>query len=168
MSHDYTDVIARAFFGFLFFSLGLDLLLSGDFHMDVLPWWIPTPGITIIGCGMLLILGGTLIILGVWLQIAAVVLGFFLAFSITGIYLPGFMDIPVGIRVEAEWLWFLLLKSNLMRDLSLLGACIYLFNHELGKFSLEVYLRGAGIELTPWRKAQTETPPTQNEPSSSL
>ena len=136
--------------------------------MDVLPWWIPTPGITVILCGMLLLLGGTFIMLGVWLQIAAVILGFFLAFSITGIHIPGFIDIPVGVRIEADWLWFLLLKSNLMRDLSLLGACIYFFNHELGKFSLEVYLRNRGIELTPWQKPKSEAAPTQSEPSSSL
>ncbi len=169
MNRDLTDIIGRIFLGILFFFIGFDFLASGNYHLDILPWWFPMPSFTITIYGLIFLVGGLLFLFGIWIQIATTVLGFLLAFTIAGIHIPGFIEIPVSIRVESEWLWILLLKNNLIRDLSLLGACISYFNHELGNYSLEKILRAKGIEVTPWRKPSAAPPePTQSEPSSSL
>jgi|GEM_PF-3781366 len=156
MNKDLTDILARIFFGLLFIAFGSDLILTGEFRLDVLPWWLPNPSLVVALCGYLLMLGGAMFLAGIWIQVISAVLGFYLAFSIAGIHIPGFIEIPVGVRIECEWLWLLMQKANLLRDLSLLGACIYFFNHELGKYSLETYLRERGIEMTPWNKPVTK------------
>lgn len=168
MNKNLTDIVGRLFFGLLFLFTGFDFLASGDYHLDLLPWWFPIPSFTIGIYGIIFMLGGLLFLAGIWLQIATVILGFMLAFNIAGIHIPGFIEVPVTIRAESEWLWMLLLKNNLIKDLSLLGACISYFNHQLGNYSLEEYLRKHGFEPTPWR---TPVPPAsdsnQNEASSS-
>lgn len=167
MNKNLTDVIGRLFFGILFLFTGFDFLASGGSHLDLLPWWFPIPNITVAIYGIIFIFGGMLFLAGIWLQIASVILGFMLVFNIAGIHIPGFIEVPVSIRVESEWLWMLLLKNNLIKDLSLLGACISYFNHQLGSYSLEEYLRRNGFEPTPWRKAPPASDTNQSEASSS-
>jgi len=40
------------------------------------------------------------------------------------------------------WMWDILQRSNLAKNVCLLGVCIFLWHHTPGKWSAEAYLNG--------------------------
>ena len=90
-------------------------------------------------CGLWLMGWGAFILLGIKLRWAAIALGVFLIIVTTVVHLPGVFLTPGDIPPNSVWMWEVLQRSNLAKNMCLLGVCFQLLHHRLGKYSLENY-----------------------------
>ena len=56
------------------------------------------------------------------------------------VHVPGVLARPVFVESEALWLWDILQRTNLVKNICLLGVCFHFLHHRLGKYSLARYL----------------------------
>jgi len=145
---DFEEFLFRALFCIIFVALGGEHLVSDQLIQRLMPEWMPYPRLISMICGLWLICGGGLILLGWHLRWAAYGLGAFLVLVTTLVHLPGVMLTPGQIPADCEWLWTILQRTNLAKNLCLLGVCFHLQNHSLGKLSLERWLSKAEGEKT--------------------
>lgn len=68
---------------------------------------------------------------------AAAMLGAFLVVVTAVVHLRGVLGLPDGLPEDWGWLWQVYQRSNLVKNLCLLGVCFHLLNHEPGRFSLD-------------------------------
>tara|TARA_B100001094_G_C18163330_1_gene790593 strand:- start:171 stop:650 length:480 start_codon:yes stop_codon:yes gene_type:complete len=140
ISADVSDLIFRALFCLIFVGLGFEHIFSDEMIQSLMPAWLPYKrGISII-CGLWLISWGSLILTGFGVIWAALGLGSFLIVVTCLVHIPALFYNPSSIAPENHWIWQVLQRSNLVKNLCLLGVCIHLFNHDLGKYSLESFL----------------------------
>ena len=84
------------------------------------------------GTGMEPRCSGSLILLGWKLRWTALALGGFLV-AVTGfVHLPGLFSYPPGVSLECHWMWDILQRTNLVKNLCLLGVCFHLLHHRVG------------------------------------
>jgi hypothetical protein len=67
-------------------------------------------------------------------------LGAFAAVVTLAVHVPGGLARPVFVESEALWLWDILQRTNLVKNICLLGGCFHFLHHRLGKYSLARYL----------------------------
>jgi len=67
-------------------------------------------------------------------------LGAFAAVVTLAVDVPGGSPLPVFVESEALWLWDILQRTNLVKNICLLGVCFHFLHHRLGKYSLARYL----------------------------
>ena len=79
-------------------------------------------------------------VLGFRLHYAAIALGAFIVLVTIVVHLPGVIYYPAHLPEDSRWMWDILQRSNLAKNLCLLGVCFHLLYHESGKFSLDHYL----------------------------
>jgi len=79
--------------------------------------------------------GGTLVLFG-----RATGLGAFAAVVTLAVHVPGGLARPIFVESEALWLWDILQRTNLVKNICLLGGCFHFLHHRLGKYSLARYL----------------------------
>ncbi len=150
MNKDIIELLFRIFFCIIFVGLGGEHLFSDQLIQNLMPAWVPYPRTTSILCGLWLIFWGGLIFIGLWIRPAAVALSIFLVVVTLGVHLPGVLEIPVEVPAGAEWMWVVLQRSNLVKNLCLFGGCLHFMTHDLGKYSLSKYLKERGINIDPW------------------
>ncbi|MFN8390923.1 MAG: DoxX family protein [Bdellovibrionota bacterium] len=140
ISSDAADLIFRALFCLIFVGLGGEHLFSDALIQHLMPEWMPLKRVVSIGCGVWLVGWGTLILMGWHLRWAAIGLGYFLIIVTAAVHIPGVLYRAPTIPESQYWMWEILQRSNLVKNLCLLGVCFHLLHHKVGKYSLEAYL----------------------------
>jgi len=139
LNYDLTDLIFRILFSLIFLGLGLEHLFSDALIQGMMPDWLVYKRAASILCGLVLLGGGTSILLGYHSKGGAIVLGLFLVVVTAVIHLPAVLGNPSDLPPEWVWLWEVYQRSNLVKNLCLLGVCFHLINHEHGRYSLDAW-----------------------------
>ncbi len=145
ISPDSADLLFRCLFCLIFVGLGGEHIFSDTLILRLMPEWVPAPRLVSLACGIWLSVWGTFILVGWKLRWAAFALGAFLVVVTIAVHLPGVVSAPDSITAESRWLWDILQRTNLVKNLCLLGVCFHLLHHQLGKYSLEYVLMSRGI-----------------------
>ena len=137
LDHDRTDLIFRVLFSSIFLALGLEHLFRDAIILEMMPDWLPLRRAISIGCGLWLLAGGGMLLLGWHTRRAAMMLGFFLVVVTAAIHGGSLTGLPAGLPADWGWLWQVYQRSNFVKNICLLGVCFHLLNHEPGRFSLD-------------------------------
>lgn len=137
---DLGDLAFRVLFSFIFLGLGMEHIFSDDLIQLLMPQWLPYRRAISMGCGVLLVAGGLSILLGYKIPIAALVLGSFLIAVTLMVHLLGVFQAPDHIPQEWKWLWDVFHRSNLAKNLCLIGVCFKLLHYRPRRYSLESWL----------------------------
>jgi len=140
VNRDQADILFRGLFCLIFIGLGGEHIVDDRLIQKLMPGWVPAPRLISILCGVWLMFGGVLILLGWQLRIAAFGLATFLVLVTLVVHLPGIFSVPASIPAELSWTWDILQRTNLVKNLCLLGVCFHLQHHEVGKYSLSYFL----------------------------
>ena len=142
LSYDVTDLIFRVLFSLIFVGLGLEHFFSDELIQGMMPAWLGNAKrLVSILTGMILLVGGISILIGWKVHSAAVLLGSFLLLVTLTIHGPALLQHPSDMPAEWTWLWDVYQRSNFFKNLCLLGVCIYLTHHRLGRWSFDGSLR---------------------------
>lgn len=133
---DVAELIFRVLFSSIFLGLGGEHIVSDHLIQNLMPSWVPAPRLFSILAGVVLLLGGTMVLVGWQLQAAAWILGCFLVLVTALVHLPAVVTPPPPMPEDVEWMWVVLQRSNLVKNLCLLGVCFLLANHTPGRYSL--------------------------------
>lgn len=137
LSEDVADLGFRALFCTIFLGLGMEHLFADDLIRLLMPEWMPMQRVVSVISGLILVFGGSLIFIGYRLRLAASVLAIFILVVTFTVHVPGVFMAPVDIPQESLWMWDILQRSNLVKNLCLLGVCLLLFYYEPKKYSYE-------------------------------
>ena len=80
-------------------------------------------------------------LLGWRVRLAAIALGVFLILVTLLVHAPGVLSYPANLPEESRWAWDILQRTNLVKNLCLLGVCFHLLQYQVGKYSLEAYVK---------------------------
>jgi len=141
LGEDKADFIFRFLFCSIFLGLGFEHLFSDDLIQLLMPQWMIFERFASVICGIVLITGGVMILIGYKIHVAAALLGLFLIVITLLIHGPGLMNVPETLPQDWHWLWDIYQRSNIAKNLCLLGVCFWLLEHEPGKYSLDAYLK---------------------------
>ncbi len=130
----------RFLFCLIFVGLGGEHILDDTLIQRLMPEWVPYKRLVSFLCGLWLAGWGMLILIGWRVNWAAVALGAFLVTVTAAVHVPGLFIFPNSLPRDHYWMWDILQRTNLVKNLCLLGVCFHLLNHELGRYSLEHYL----------------------------
>ncbi|MCH6256376.1 DoxX family protein [Puniceicoccaceae bacterium K14] len=140
INKDIIDILFRASFSFIFLGLGGEHILSDELIQKLMPTWIPFPGYVSILCGILLMIGGILIVIGYKIRLASLILGLFIVGVTAAVHAPALFATPDFIAPDNEWIWSILQRSNFAKNLCLLGVCLLLSQYKPGRYSVTRYL----------------------------
>ncbi|MCB9780885.1 MAG: DoxX family membrane protein, partial [Alphaproteobacteria bacterium] len=130
--YDVSELMFRVLFSSIFLGLGAEHLFSDQLIQQLMPTWMPAPRVVSICAGLVLLTGGVQVLLGLHLRRAAWLLGAFLVVVTAVVHVPGVLLPPPADFGEAEWMWTVLQRSNLVKNLCLLGVCVQLGWHRPG------------------------------------
>ena len=136
MSKDICDLLFRILFSLIFLALGSEHIFKDDLIQNLMPAWIPQPKLVSIFVGIVLSVGGICIVLGWRLRFASFLLGTFVIVVTLVVHLPAVLIDPEFVTPSNKWMWDILQRSNLAKNLCLLGVCILLWHHKPGRWSL--------------------------------
>jgi uncharacterized membrane protein YphA (DoxX/SURF4 family) len=139
VSSDTRDLIFRGLFSSIFLGLGSEHLLDDRLIQHFMPAWVGYPMLASRLSGVVLLLGGLSILTGYRIQLGARLLGAFLFVVTVTVHVPGVFRVPADIPVDAAWLWAVFQRSNLVKNLCLLGVCVHLTTHAPGRFSVDAW-----------------------------
>ncbi len=139
LSEDKCDLIFRALFCSIFLGLGMEHIFSDDLIQHLMPPWVPEKRLVSLFCGAVLMTGGLSILLGYKLKWGATILAVFLIVITVPVHGVGVFNYPPGLADNSKWIWDILQRTNLVKNLCLLGVCFRFFYYKPGKFSLEAY-----------------------------
>jgi uncharacterized membrane protein YphA (DoxX/SURF4 family) len=141
MSKNLSDLLFRVFFSLIFLALGTEHILSDGLIQHLMPTWMPSPNVVSILVGIVLSVGGICIVLGWQLRFASVLLGSFVVVVTLAVHVPAILSKPEFVSESNMWMWEILQRSNLAKNVCLLGVCILLWHHTPGKWSIHNYLQ---------------------------
>jgi len=140
INQDEADFIFRAFFCLIFVGLGAEHIFSDSLIQKLMPDWMPYRRLISFLCGLWLFGWGSLILIGWKVHLSGIALGAFVIVVTLVVHLPGVMLIHTTMPAEWIWVWDILQRTNLVKNICLLGVCIHLLHHKVGKYSLEKWL----------------------------
>lgn len=143
-SRDFNELVFRVLFSSIFLGLGGEHLLSDQLIQHLMPAWMPAPRVVSILSGVILLFGGSLVLVGWRVHLAAYVLGAFLVVVTLLVHVPAVFTPMPSLPAEHQWLWTVLQRSNLVKNLCLLGVCFQLGYHRVGRYSLSHHLAPPG------------------------
>jgi len=140
------DLIFRGLFSTIFLGLGSEHLLDDRLIRHLMPGWIQYPTLASRGSGVILLLGGLSIAAGYRMHLGARLLGLFLLVVTVTVHVPGCFVVPAAIPADAAWIWTVLQRSNLVKNVCLFGVCVHLTTQRPGRYSVDAWLarRGKG------------------------
>ncbi len=136
---DLRDLIFRGLFSTIFLGLGSEHLLDDRLIQHLMPAWVQHPMLASRLSGAVLLLGGLSILAGYRMQLGARLLGAFLLVVTLAVHLPGIFYVPASIPPDAGWIWVVLQRSNLVKNVCLFGVCVHLTTHAPGRYSLDAW-----------------------------
>ena len=145
---DARDLIFRGLFSTIFLGLGSEHLLDDRLIQHLMPVWVALPMVASRASGAVLLLGGLSILTGYRMQLGARLLGAFLLIVTLTVHVPGCFSVPPGIPDDAAWLWTVLQRSNLVKNVCLFGVCVHLTTQAPGRYSIDA-----------WRARKRAAPP---------
>lgn len=139
---DTSELMFRVLFSSIFVGLGGEHIVDDTLIQQLMPAWVPARRLVSLGAGAVLLTGGTMVLLGWRLVQAAWILGTFLVLVTLAVHLPAVVGVqePPPLSPETAWMWPVLQRSNLVKNLCLLGVCILLGWHRPGRYSLDAAL----------------------------
>lgn len=137
---DVAELLFRLLFSSIFIGLGGEHIVDDTLIQHLMPPWMPWPRAVSLGAGLVLLTGGTMVALGVRLRLAALVLGTFLVAVTALVHVPPVLGLQAMPPDTTEWAWTILQRSNLVKNLCLLGVCLQLWWHTPGRLSLAGWL----------------------------
>ena len=138
---DTNELLFRALFSTIFLGLGGEHLFHDELIQRMMPGWVLFPRLVSIASGLVLVTGGSMVFAGYRLRLAARILGTFLVVVTLAVHLPGVLGEPRAMDADDIWMWTVLQRSNLVKNLCLFGVCIQLGQHTPGRYSVEGWLR---------------------------
>ncbi len=138
----YRDLAFRVLFSSIFVGLGAEHLLQDDLLQLLMPGWVPFPRAVSLATGVFLLLGAGSILFGFHIRRGAFWLALFLVAVTLAVHLPGLFVRPDSVPEDSAWLWDMFQRSNFVKNVCLLGVCIYLFEHSPGRFSFDYHRQG--------------------------
>ena len=139
-SKDLSEFLFRFLFCLIFVGLGGEHILDDALIQKLMPDWVPYKRTVSFICGVWLAGWGMLILVGWKVHWAGIALGAFLIIVTASVHVPGLFMFPDYLAPESYWMWDILQRTNLVKNLCLLGVCFHLLDHQLRKYSLEHYL----------------------------
>ena len=136
-AYGYRDLAFRVLFSSIFLGLGAEHIFQDDLLQLLMPAWVPYPRAASIATGVFLLIGAGSILLGFHIRRGAFWLAAFLVLVTLVVHLPGLFSSPPMVAEDSVWLWDMFQRSNFVKNLCLLGVCIYLMEHTPGRFSLD-------------------------------
>jgi putative oxidoreductase len=140
LKYQFTDFLFRSLFSLIFIGLGLEHIFQDAQIQSMMPAWLPLKRLISLGVGIILLTGGFSLLCGYKVRLGAIILGIFLITVTITIHLPALTQIPPDLSQDWHWLWNVYQRSNLFKNLCLLGGCFALANHRVSRFSVEYYL----------------------------
>ncbi len=140
ISYNLADVIFRVLFSLIFLGLGAEHLVDDTLIQYVMPAWMPLKWEVSKLSGLILISGGFLVFAGYKLRLAALVLGVFVLLVSVVVHIPVINTVPTGLPEQWHWMWDVYQRSNLAKNLCLVGVCTTLLHYNVGVYSLEHWL----------------------------
>ena len=137
---DLTELAFRGLFCLIFIGLGGEHIFHDQLIRLLMPAWVPAPRVVSIAVGLWLLSWGLLVLLGYRLRAAAIALGAFVVVVTLTVHAPALFSYPAELAEGDRWLWDILQRSNLVKNLCLLGVCFHLLHHEPGRYSLDAWL----------------------------
>ncbi|MFT5059186.1 MAG: putative membrane protein YphA (DoxX/SURF4 family) [Planctomycetota bacterium] len=134
-----SDLAFRVLFSSIFVGLGGEHIFSDKLLQLLMPDWVPFPRAVSIGCGVFLLAGSATILLGYHIRRGAQALALFLIAVTLSVHLPGLLERPPEVDESSYWIWDMFQRSNFVKNICLLGVCIYLMEHRPGRFSLDYH-----------------------------
>lgn len=141
ITEDVADFLFRSLFCLIFVGLGAEHIVSDALIQKLMPAWVPFPRLVSLACGIWLFGWGLLIFLGWKVQWAARALGVFLIAVTIIVHAPGVVTYPEGLGGDCLWMWDILQRTNLVKNICLLGVCFHLLHHDVGRYSVEHFLQ---------------------------
>lgn len=140
LSRDRNELIFRVLFSSIFLGLGGEHIVDDRLIQNLMPPALPAPRLLSVLAGLVLLTGGSMVLVGYRIRTAAWILGAFLVVVTLAVHLPAvFLPCP-PMPAESEWMWTVLQRSNLVKNLCLLGVCFLLSDHTLGAYSVDRWL----------------------------
>lgn len=136
-SRDFNELVFRCLFSSIFLGLGGEHIFADQMIQKLMPLWIPSPRLFSILAGCILLIGGMMVLIGYRIHIAAYILGSFLVIVTALVHLPAVILPPAANHPSDEWMWIVLQRSNLVKNMCLLGVCFQLGYHRLGIYSFD-------------------------------
>lgn len=137
LRHGLFDLAFRVLFSTIFLGLGAEHVFHDDLLQVLVPSWVPWPRAASFALGLVLLAGGASILFGWHVRRGAVVLGAVVLFVTFAVHVPGLFSYPPNVAPDSRWLWDMFQRSNLVKNVCLLGVCIHLFEHAPGRFSFD-------------------------------
>ena len=140
LSRDGNELIFRVLFSSIFLGLGGEHIVDDRLIQNLMPPLVPAPRLISVLAGLVLLTGGSMVLIGYRIRAAAWILGSFLVVVTLTVHLPSvFLPCP-PMSPANEWMWTVLQRSNLVKNLCLLGVCFLLGDHSPGIYSLDQWL----------------------------
>lgn len=137
---DLNDLLFRGMVSTIFVGLGFEHIFSDQLIQFLMPHWVPSARLASVGAGVLLLVGGLSVALGYRLRAGALLLIGFLVVVTATVHVPGVVRHPAGLPEDWKWIWDILQRTNLVKNVCLIGVCVHLTRHEVGRYSLEAWL----------------------------
>ena len=137
---DISDLLFRLFFSLIFLALGAEHLFSDSLLQQLMPGWLPYPRLISVACGVWILFFGSWIALGYRLRVAAFALSLFLLIATFAVHVPGVLVDYPELPNQYQWMWTILQRSNLSKNLCLIGVCLHLLYYTPGKYSVTYYM----------------------------
>ncbi len=131
------DLAFRVLFSTIFVGLGAEHVFHDERLQVLVPSWVPWPRASSFALGLVLLAGGGSILLGWHVRRGAFVLASVVVLVTATVHVPGLFVHPPAVDDEALWLWDMFQRSNLVKNVCLLGVCIHLVEHAPGRFSFD-------------------------------
>lgn len=135
---DISDLLFRLFFSLIFLALGFEHVFSDTLIQQLMPTWLPYPRLISVACGIWLLFFGSWIAIGFKLRIAAIALAAFLLIATFAVHVPGALVDHPELPGQYQWMWIILQRSNLAKNLCLFGVCLHLIYYVPGKYSISI------------------------------
>jgi uncharacterized membrane protein YphA (DoxX/SURF4 family) len=136
-SRDVNELIFRVLFSSIFLGLGGEHIVDDRLIQNLMPPLVPAPRLFSVLAGLVLLTGGSMVLVGYRVRTAARILGAFLVLVTLTVHLPAvFLPCP-PMPAQSEWMWTVLQRSNLVKNLCLLGVCFLLNDHQPGAYSID-------------------------------
>lgn len=137
LGYGLRDLAFRGLFSSIFVALGGEHLFSDELLQVLMPTWVPWPRLASIALGLVLLAGGGSILFGWRVRQGALGLAVVVVVVTLAVHVPGLFERPPDMAEDVAWLWDMFQRSNLVKNLCLLGVCIHLAQHTPGRFSLD-------------------------------